>query len=92
MTGKTETWGCVGDMKNYGCSEADRAKIYVQPKRREMYRPPTKYCPQNASVETNSIYRHVTIQYLHYIGLYFDFYMKVVSGTNRGVGLKCRNS
>lgn len=58
MTRKMEILGCVGDVNNYAYSEASRSKIYVQPKKQQMYRPPAEYCPQNASVETYSIYRH----------------------------------
>lgn len=59
MTGEIEIgggpWGCSGMADK--CTETGRMGIYVQPKKRQMYRPAITYCPQTAKTETNSIYR-----------------------------------
>lgn len=44
-----------------GCADTGRRaqKIYVQPRRRQIYRPAVKYCPHTVRVEKNTVYRHV---------------------------------
>lgn len=65
MTGEIETGddprGCSRMADN--CTETEGMKIYVQPKKRQMYRPVMSYCPQTAKTEKNSIYRqaHFTL-------------------------------
>lgn len=55
---ETSRWGCSRIGGDNTCTNAVRMKMYVQPKRREIYRPATKYCPQNAKIDNNSIYRY----------------------------------
>lgn len=44
-----------------GCADSEQRaqKIYVQPRRRQIYRPAVKYCPHTVRVEKNTVYRHV---------------------------------